>query len=660
MSVEGNEGFLEIPNASLRVSGNVHAEGIKLGVVELIPSYDLASVSNVGNTTSNTVQFTNPTTSLVASSNIVMLNTANTAQNVELSVGENTNVYTRKTVLYPDMLWYADANDDRFGYAVAISGDGKVIISSAFGDDDVATDSGAVYVYVQNSLGEWQRVQKLKASDAAASDYFGGYPANTFGARNSIDVSGDGSIIVVGANFEDISGSNSGSAYIFEKSGSTWVQVQKITGNDTAADDHFGQAVGVSGNGSTIAIAAPYDDTTTNQGAAYIFEKVGGTWTQVQKIVQSDSLLNTYFGESGVRLTDDGTTLLVGAYAHDEPYTGAGDDTGAAYIFDRAPNGTWSQTQKLYGSTTDTGDRFGVNVDISGDGTVVCCGATHYDLPVSNQGAAFIFVKSAAGAWSQTETQIIQASDGLMSDIFGSGVSVSQNGDRIIVGARMDDTIEGDSGSMYIFDRTNGVWTQTGHEYSGHTVATAQFGVSSGISNDGKVYIVGSPYDTPVAHDSGSVFVYDEKIYTERMTHLSLRCPVMFEASTQGLIFNAGTSGANVIVKWNYVHLNVGGGYDNKTGLFTAPIRGYYQFNVNLASFNSGTINDWIMWAWFKNGLRYHNSNQPSSRGGYIKNTAGSIIVDLEVGDTFAVHTVYQYNDHEFGGNTISGFYLSA
>jgi hypothetical protein len=51
MSVEGNEGFLEIPNASLRVSGNVHAEGIKLGVVELIPSYDLASVSNVGNTT---------------------------------------------------------------------------------------------------------------------------------------------------------------------------------------------------------------------------------------------------------------------------------------------------------------------------------------------------------------------------------------------------------------------------------------------------------------------------------------------------------------------------------------------------------------------------------------------------------------------------------
>jgi hypothetical protein len=662
MSVEGNEGFLEIPNASLRVSGNVHAEGIKLGVVELIPSYDLASVSNVGNTTSNTVQFTNPTTSLVASSNIVMLNTANTAQNVELSVGENTNVYTRKTVLYPDMLGYTDADNDKFGHAVAISGDGKVIISSAYGDDDVAGGSGAVYVYVQNSLGEWQRVQKLKASDAAASDHFGGYPTYTFGARNSIDVSGDGSIIVVGANYEDISGSNSGSAYIFEKSGSTWVQVQKITGNDTAADDHFGQAVGVSGNGSTIAIAAPYDDDGGGaQGSVYMFEKVGGTWTQVQKLLQSDSLLNTYFGESGVRLTDDGTTLLVGAYAHDEPYTGAGVDTGAAYIFDKAPNGTWSQTQKLYGSTTDTGDLFGVNVDISGDGTVVCCGATHYDLPVSNQGAAFIFVKSAAGAWSQTETQIIQASDGLTGDVFGSGVSVSQNGDRIIVGAYFDDTIQGDSGSMYIFDRTNGVWTQTGHEYSGHAVATQPFGVSSGISNDGKVYIVGSPYDTPINYDSGSVFVYDEKIYTERMTHLSLRCPVMFEASSQGLTFNAGAGGGSVIVKWNYVHLNVGGGYDNKTGLFTAPIRGYYKFNANLMK--SYATGSWLMWGWFKNGIRYHNANQPSAYDTTANNRlniAGSIIVDLEVGDTFAVHTTFYYNNTDHGGNTISGFYLSA
>ena len=151
MSVEGNEGFLEIPNASLRVSGNVHAEGIKLGVVELIPSYDLASVSNVGNTTTQTVQFTNPTTSLVASSNIVMLNTANTAQNVELSVGENTNVYITRTTLYGHKVAYTGFCD-YFGRSVSLSGDGKVAAVAAPFDDDVAVDSGAVYVCIQNSM----------------------------------------------------------------------------------------------------------------------------------------------------------------------------------------------------------------------------------------------------------------------------------------------------------------------------------------------------------------------------------------------------------------------------------------------------------------------------------------------------------------------------
>jgi hypothetical protein len=135
----------------------------------------------------------------------------------------------------------------------------------------------------------------------------------------------------------------------------------------------------------------------------------------------------------------------------------------------------------------------------------------------------------------------------------------------------------------------------------------------------------------------------------------------MFEASSQGLIFNAGTSGASVIVKWNYVHLNVGGGYDNKTGLFTAPIRGYYKFNANLMK--SYATGSWLMWGWFKNGIRYHNTNQPGAyetTANNRSNIAGSIIVDLEVGDTFAVHTTFYYNQGDHGGNTISGFYLSA
>jgi hypothetical protein len=652
MSVEGNEGFLEIPNASLRVSGNVHAEGIKLGVVELIPSYDLASVSNVGNTTTQTVQFTNPTTSLVASSNLVMLNTSNAAQNVELSVGENTNVYTRKTVLYPDQLGYTDADGDLFGQCVAISGDGKVIAAAAPYDDDDATNSGAVYIFTQNSLGEWQSVQKVSDGD----ENFGGYAnQSTLPHPDSLSLSADGSILVVGNQFSNQGGvGDGGMAVIYTKVGATWSLTQKIFSSDIAASDYFGSGVCVSGDGSTIVVGAPADDDGASaQGSAYIFEKVGGTWTQVQKIIQSDTRSSGFFG-SRVRISNDGTTLVVGAYEHD----GVGANVGAAYIFDKSGGGTWSQTLKLYPPNTTT-QFYAQGLDISGDGNVIAVGAPRDDTTSSNMGRVFMYVKSG-GAWSNTPTQTFQYNTAVAEDkYFGWSVGLSQNGNTLIVGAPYEDTEQTQSGAIHIYERTNGVWTPVKREYTGVNPSGEGLGTSVAISDDGKVYIAGNENDDPVI-TSGSVKVYDEKIYTERMTHLSLRCPVMFEASSQGLTFNAGTSGASVIVKWNYVHLNVGGGYDSKTGLFTAPIRGYYKFNANLAKYNSGGAVNWIMWGWFKNGVRYHNSNQPVSYGYYITAAAGSIIVDLEVGDTFAVHTTYSYNDTEYGANAISGFYLSA
>ena len=648
MSVEGNEGFLEIPNASLRVSGNVHAEGIKLGVVELIPSYDLASVSNVGNTTTQTVQFTNPTTSLVASSNIVMLNTANTAQNVELSVGENTNVYTRMSYLSGDKLNYHEAGD-YFGYSVSLSGDGKVAAVAAPWDDDGGANSGAAFVFVQNSMGEWNKVQKLRASDGVANDYFGSGGVTYIHLRG-ISVSGDGSIIVVGANYAHAPAADSGAAYIFEKTGSTWTQFQKIVASDGAASDYFGSSVCVSRDGSTIAIGTPYDDDNSAEasGSVYMFEKVGGNWTQVQKLTAGDPIVDAHLSSSGVQLTDDGTTLLVGAHA---------PSVEAAYIFDKAANGTWSQTQKIQASNTESGDQFASSIDISGDGTVICCGAINEDTGATNKGAAYIFVKSAAGAWSQTETQFIQASDGTTSDSFGLGVSVSQNGDRILVGSHLDDTGEGDSGSMYIFDRTNGVWTQTNHLYPGHATGPGGYGMSSAISDDGKVYMVGSPYDeTAGGTDNGAVFVYDEKSYIERKNYIGLRCPVLFSASSIGIDYAGGAGSSATIIKWNIVYRNWGGGYDPKTGIFTAPIAGYYKFDTFINSANVGV--HWIRFAWFKNGNIYHPHYEPGAYEEHHTSISGSIVVDLEVGDTFDVRVTYN-TMYAYHGNGFTGFYLS-
>ena len=678
MSVEGNEGFLEIPNASLRVSGNVHAEGIKLGVVELIPSYDLASVSNVGNTTSNTVQFTNPTTSLVASSNIVMLNTANTAQNVELSVGNRSNAYTKMTKLFSDITGIGES--DRMGTCIAISGDGKVIAASAPYDESGA---GAVYIFTQNSLGEWQRVQKVSDGD----ENFGGYNfSQTHSSPESLSLSNDGSILVVGNQFSNQGGvTDGGMAVIYTKVGATWSLTQKIFSSDIVASDYFGSGVDVSGDGSTIVVGAPGDNgATSGQGAAYTFEKVGGTWTQLQKLVQSDTLGSGYFG-SRVRLSDDGTTLIVGAYGHNEPYSGAADNTGAAYIFEKG-GGTWSQTLKLYPTTASGpggGGEFGHGLDISGDGNVIAVGAPRDDTTRSNAGMVFIYVKSG-GTWSATPTQVITPANlvAVVSDDYylGWSIALSQNGEHMVVGAIGDDgpTLLGgpaasDAGAIHLYKRTNGVWTYVKEQRSGQNISTSvsggamAFGVGYcvAMSHDGQMYLTGSPHEEQYhVSNVGSVLVYNEKIYLERTGYLDVssnfiaRNPVFFVATNNRLTFNAGTTGttSTIIYVFNVVNLNVGGGYDPQTGIFTAPITGYYKFDYNAATDNAGTV--WYTTSFIKNGLRVQPGNMSTALQSNMGNLSGQIVIDLEAGDTFAVVVIIGFMDKP--GGSFTGFYLSA
>jgi hypothetical protein len=681
MSVEGNEGFLEIPNASLRVSGNVHAEGIKLGVVELIPSYDLASVSNVGNTTSNTVQFTNPTTSLVASSNIVMLNTANTAQNVELSVGNRSNAYTKMTKLFSDITGIG--TDDRMGACIAISGDGKVIVGSAPYDE---AGAGAVYIFTQNSLGEWQRVQKVSDGD----ENFGGYNFHgSYPSPESLSLSNDGSILVVGNQYSNQSGvGDGGMAVIYTRVGATWSLTQKIFSSDIVASDYFGSGVDVSGDGSTIVVGAPAEDPggTGNQGSAYIFQKVGGTWTQVQKLVQSDSLSNGFFG-SKVRLSDDGTTLVVGAYGHDEPYVGAAGNTGAAYIFEKGGGGTWSQTLKLYptlGGTGNGGGEFGHGLDISGDGNVIAVGAPRDDTTRSDGGSVYMYVKTGA-AWSASPTQVITPAnlEAVVSDNYhlGWSIALSQNGEHMVVGAIGDDgptllggAAQSNAGAIHLYKRTNGVWTYVKEQRSGQNVstsfdgATMAFGVGYcvAMSHDGQIYLTGSPHEEIYTTSNvGSVLVYNEKIYLERTGRLNVNSnfiaqnPVFFVATSNRVTFDAGTSGttSTIIFAFNVVNINVGEGYDPQTGVFTAPITGYYKFDYNVSTNNDGTTR-WYITSFVKNGLRVQASNTSTGYHTQMGNLSGQIVIDLEAGDTLAVAVIKGFIDKP--GGTFTGFYLSA
>jgi len=265
------------------------------------------------------------------------------------------------------------ASNDVFGYAVSISGEFAII--GAYGNDDRGSDFGAAYIYQQIN-NEWKIVQKIVPADGAESDNFG----------YAVSISGD--YAIASSVDDDDKGSNSGSAYIYQRNIDKWELATKLVPNDGAASDLFGYAVSISGD---IAIVGAHygDGRTTNTGSAYIYQRNGDSWNYITELYANDGDGNDYFGRT-VSVTED--YALIGAYGDDEKAS----NCGAAYIFQR--NGTyWNQISKLTPSDGAGDDHFGFAVSISGDYAII--GALYDDDKGSNSGSAYIYQRSGS-YWS--------------------------------------------------------------------------------------------------------------------------------------------------------------------------------------------------------------------------------------------------------------------
>lgn len=317
------------------------------------------------------------------------------------------------------------AADDYFGWSVAISGDTAFVGSDQ--DDDAGFNSGSVYVFTRTGT-TWSQQQKLTASDSAAGDYFG----------YSVSVSGDS--LAIGAFQGDVQSTiNTGAGYIFTRNGTVWSQQQKLTAFDFTAGDELGKSISLSGN--TVALGSHYDDDLgENSGSAYLFARSGTVWTFQQKITASDGAAYDFFGES---LSLSGESLLVSAYLDDD----LGNNSGSAYVFTRTGT-VWALQQKLTASDGLASDNFGFAVSLSGDAALIGGhGIDNYDLSLNAAGAAYAFTRSGA-TWTQQQKLI--ASDPGSGDQFG--VSVALDGTSAIVGAYTDDISFNDTGSAYTFN----------------------------------------------------------------------------------------------------------------------------------------------------------------------------------------------------------------
>lgn len=252
----------------------------------------------------------------------------------------------------------AGSAQDSFGVAVAIAGT-DAIVGAPFATINGATSRGAAYRYSADKDGNWTLSQKLLASDGVGQEEFG----------YSVAIK-NGTALVGALTAYQYGYWGVGAVYIYDRQCFTdgcnpgWLETQKLVASPATTEMAFGTSIAFDGTtvlvGAEWALTGPENVPVFDQlitGAAYVFTKANGVWTQTQRLVPADADRNWRFGAS---VALDGNKALFGS-------TGAGwpDMRGGAYVFERSGT-TWSQTQKILASNATTNDYFGLGVGLSG------------------------------------------------------------------------------------------------------------------------------------------------------------------------------------------------------------------------------------------------------------------------------------------------------
>lgn len=379
---------------------------------------------------------------------------------------------------------------DRFGRAVAISGN-TIVVGAYWDEIDDMSLAGSVYVFTSTLFGGWHQREKLVSDFPSTNDNFGGSVA-VYGER-----------VVVGVQQRDaIAGEDVGIAYVFDgdRRNRRWVQQTRLEPSTGENDDNFGRSLAIYKD--TIVVGSLFHDfgdetTLRNSGAAYVYEWTGTEWDEVI-LSASDQEPEDFFGES---VSISNQTIVVGARGR----AGVGaNDTGAVYVFQQnIESGEWTEEAILTPMDPIENHGFGAAVAIDGDNIIV--GATRDEEMVAT-GAAYVFSRNGDGTWS--EQAKLLAEDGDEGDQFG--VSVAINGEVVVVGAYLDNQFEQENvGAAYVFRRTQeGAWEEEQKLSACDKSGGDSYGLSVAISDD--VVVVGAAGSDRRrrGEDSGAVYVY--------------------------------------------------------------------------------------------------------------------------------------------------------
>jgi hypothetical protein len=389
-----------------------------------------------------------------------------------------------------------------FGSAVALSGNGNyIVVGSALAG---SADDGAVYVYYNNS-GTWEEQAKLVASNAVVGDWFG----------CAVDITKTGDRIIVGAqkaNALPYNQDNSGAAYIFQRSGTTWTEELYLPGGNGGSNDYCGNSVAINDNGTAIFVGAYGDEGDgTNVGFVHTFLIKGNTWAGL-KWNTDDDMLPTSATESN---SHHGWSVACNANGERCIEGGPGDNnqgktnSGVVTIHRRASlTGAWTRDIWLEPPYPSNDGQFGWSVAMDAIGDRVVIGAIgESPTGIISAGAAYIY-KRTGTVWALEAQLTADAKEA--GDKFGYSVSINAAGDKVTVGTIYANIpTKAAAGVVYVFERSSSIWTQSSKLTAGDAEAGDNLGSAVSLDDAGTGVVVGSLGNDPFGSiDSGAAYYF--------------------------------------------------------------------------------------------------------------------------------------------------------
>lgn len=437
-----------------------------------------------------------------------------------------------------------ESTGDKSGSSVSLNTDGTIMAIGAIENDGGGTDAGHVRIY-QNTAGSWVQIGQ-DIDGEAAGDKFG----------SSLSLSDDGSIVAIGARYNDGNGGfDNGHVRIYQNISGTWTQIgQDIDGENGL--DQFGNSVELSADGQIVAIGGFFnDDNGGNAGHVRIYQNVSGTWTQIGQDIDGEAS-GDEFGTS-LSLSADGSIVAIGAPFNDGS---GGFNNGHARIYENI-SGIWTQIgQDIEGEASN--DELGTSISLSNDGSIVAIGATGNDGTGLDVGHVRIY-QNSSGTWTQTGQDIDGEADENKS---GHSISLSADGSVIAIGAifNYDNGIE--TGHVRIYENVGGSWAKVGQDIDGEAM-NDQSGNAISLSSDGLNVAIGAHLNDGNGNNSGHVRVYkllNTPSITSQPSNQSNICP------NNGISFSIVANNADTY-QWQensgsgFVDITNGGIYSNTT-----------------------------------------------------------------------------------------------